>query len=99
MAIPEKELELDVDTGKMTLKDAILFDPDEFSLAKFRRFLIKFGSWSEVEVDEITLNELERVSELVKGAMENISVPLASDSSSDNGQRADQPTLPTGSSS
>ena len=94
--IPAETLKLTLDTDNLTLDEAVLFDPEGFSLIGFKNFLVKYGSWSKKEVGNITLGELKDVAQQVGESLKDLSVPKGSESPSPIGPTDDQVTFPSG---
>jgi len=81
MAIPNKPLELDIVAEALTLKEMVIFDIDEWrgnagTANKLRLFLIKHSSsWTEEEIDNITVGELESVAASIGKTINEAAVP------------------------
>lgn len=77
MALPDKPLEFLTDPGKLKLKDFKAIEADNFSVSRFTAFLVRNTNWTETEIDEIELNELQGVAEQLAEAIKSVSIPLA----------------------
>ena len=78
MTIPEKPLEVNFDPNKMKVKDWRKLahaseDPDYFV-----DFLSRVTNWTVAEIDELTMEELGRVSKQLAESIQRQSVPLSS---------------------
>lgn len=93
MAIPDRPLELDIETRKFTLAEMAVFDIDEAEanpmgwINKMRKFLIaRSVSWTRDEINAIEVDELEQVGAQVVEAVQKAAVPLANSPRSKTGR-------------
>ena len=94
--IPEALLTISMETDDLTLDDVALFDTEDgFSVFKFRKFLLRYGSWSKEQVGKIKIKELEQVAVLLSEAMKNTAVPPPNGKSSAPGPQEYMPQLPS----
>lgn len=79
MTIPDKPLKIDIDLADLTLGELALFSGEGFSAFEFREFLIDKTNWPRREINAIKVSELQEIAEQVKGEVEKLAVPLASE--------------------
>ena len=94
--IPAEPLKLTLSPDEMTLDDIAIFDSEGFSIPKFRKFLLSYGSWDDKQIGAIKLKELREVAEQVGNALKNLSVPKGNENNSNDGPTDNQVILPSG---
>ncbi len=78
MTIPDKPLVVNVEVKKLTVGEICLFDPKGFNMPDLRKFFIRRTNWTQEEVDEITMEELEQVVTQLGEKLNQAAVPLES---------------------
>lgn len=79
MAIPNSPLKLDVKLVDLPLREAFIFDPTQpVSLVAIYEFLKRHGSWTEQELDRLTVGDLPQVLTMLANEIRSEAIPLAS---------------------
>lgn len=92
MAIPDKPLELDIESVKINLGDMEIFDTELAEseplvwISSVRRFLIRHSAWTRAEIRAINIDELADLGPQLAEATRRQSVPLANSPSSKTGR-------------
>lgn len=77
MAIPDKPLEVDIDTAKMTLGELMIFEPGGFTVGGFVQFVANHTNWTVEDIKAVTVEEMKEVTDKLREALQSVSVPLA----------------------
>jgi hypothetical protein len=78
MSLPDRALELNFDPKKLKIKEIKALRNRETSLDAFCEVLARFSNWTLAETDELTIEELEKISLLVSVEVEKSTLPKAS---------------------
>ena len=78
MAIPEKALEVTLDPDEITLGELMLFEPGGFTIGGFVEFISDNTNWTLEEAKGLKVKEMKQVTEMLREALQGVSVPLAS---------------------
>jgi len=78
MTIPDKPLTVTADLSNLTLGELRVFSKKGFDLFDFIQFLIDHTTWSEEEICEITVGEMEQIAVQLGEALKAKAIPLPS---------------------
>jgi len=74
-SFPDRPLELDYDPEEMTIDEAVMFEPDGFTVKGFRQFLIDHSNWTRREIGTIKVKDLKELADRVVAKFQEDAVP------------------------